>query len=267
MTTDGFRGGEDGGYGRDDTGAGGVRRRAPGQGHHRMNARPAPLDTVRQVYTPEGVALRLPAAGPVPRAIAWLIDTAVRWGILLVVSMVFGLLGGTGYGLYLIALFVVFWGYPILFETLWDGQTPGKRALELRVISGDGAPVGWIASIVRNLLRTVDFLPFGYGAGLIASFSDPWGRRLGDMVARTMVIHAPRERQHLRPPVEGAHAPLHPLLPQEQMAVIAYAERAPQLTQERREELAGIAAPAVGSGGAVGVLRLQAVANWLLGRR
>lgn len=224
------------------------------------------LDTVRPVYTPEGVALRLPAAGPVPRAIAWLIDCAVRWAILLIVSTLMGVLGSAGLGLYLIAYFVVFWGYPILCETLWDGQTPGKRALELRVIAEDGAPIGWLASIVRNLLRTVDFLPLGYGVGLVASYADPWGRRLGDMVARTMVVHAPRDRLPLRTPVEGAQAPQHALQPQEQAAVIAFSERAPQLTQERREELADIAAPAVGTGGAIGVLRLQAVANWLLGR-
>ncbi len=124
-----------------------------------------------------------------------------------------------------------------------------------------------LASITRNLLRTVDFLPFGYGVGLVASFADPWGRRLGDMVAKTMVIHAPRDRQSLRPPEEGAQAPLQPLQQQEQAAVIAFSERAAQLTQERRAELADIAAPAVGVGGALGVLRLQAVANWLLGRQ
>lgn len=231
-----------------------------------MSTRSVALDTVRNVYTPEGVALRLPAAGPVPRAIAWLIDTAIRWGILLVTSIVVGLMGKAGVGIYLIVYFVVFWGYPILCETLFDGQTPGKRALELRVIADDGAPVGWLASIVRNLLRTVDFLPLAYGVGLVASYADPWGRRLGDMVAKTMVIHAPRDRHHLRPPVDGAQPPLQPLLPQEQAAVIAFSERATQLTQERREELATIAAPVMGTGGALGVLRLQAVANWLLGR-
>ena len=232
-----------------------------------MTARASALDTVRNVYTPEGVALRLPAAGPVPRSLAWVIDTAIRWGILTVVSMLCALFGKAGYGLYLLAYFVVFWGYPILCELLFDGQTPGKRALELRVIADDGAPVGWLASITRNLLRTVDFLPVGYGVGLFASFADPWGRRLGDMVAKTMVIHAPRDRQSLRPPQEGAQAPLQPLQPQEQAAVIAFSERAARLTQERREELADIAAPVVGTGGAVGVLRLQAVANWLLGRQ
>jgi uncharacterized RDD family membrane protein YckC len=232
-----------------------------------MTARAAALDTVRHVYTPEGVALRLPAAGPVPRAVAWLIDTAIRWGILTVAGLLLAVLGKPGAGLYLLVYFVVFWGYPILCEVLFDGQTPGKRALELRVIADDGAPVGWLASIVRNLLRTVDFLPLGYGVGLVASFADPWGRRLGDMVAKTMVIHAPRDRKTLHPPEAGAQAPLQPLQPQEQAAVIAFSERSPQLTQERRVELANIAAPAVGVGGAVGVLRLQAVANWLLGRQ
>src|SRR3546814_8030841 len=77
---------------------------------------------------------------------------------------------------------------------MFNGQTPGKRAMELRVVSADGAPVGWLASIVRNLLRAVDALPVGYGFGLVASLADPHGRRLGDMVASTLVVHAPRLR-------------------------------------------------------------------------
>jgi uncharacterized RDD family membrane protein YckC len=225
------------------------------------------LDTVREVYTPEGVALRLPAAGPVPRALAWLIDSAVRFGLLFVVGMIAAVLDRVGAGVYLIAYFAIFWAYPILFEVLWDGQTLGKRVMSLRVISDDGAPVGWLASIVRNLLRTVDFLPFGYATGLVAGFFDPWGRRLGDMVARTMVIHAPAAAPLPRVQVDGAYAPAQPLRPQEQAAVIAFADRASQLTQARREELADIAAPAVGIGGALGALRLQGVANWLLGRQ
>lgn len=225
------------------------------------------LDTVREVYTPEGVALRLPAAGPVPRALAWLIDSAVRFGLLFLVGMIVAVLDRVGAGVYLIAYFAIFWAYPILFEVLWDGQTLGKRVMSLRVISDDGAPVGWLASIVRNLLRTVDFLPFGYATGLVAGFFDPWGRRLGDMVARTMVIHAPADAPVPRVQVDGAYAPAQPLRPQEQAAVIAFADRASQLTQARREELADIAAPVVGTGGALGALRLQGVANWLLGRQ
>ena len=165
------------------------------------------LDTYREVITPEGVALHLPVAGPVPRAVAWGIDLAIRLGILMLVGTVLALLGAAGQGLYLILLFLIFWAYPILFEALWDGQTPGKKAMSLRVVNGDGAPVGWLAAITRNLLRTVDMLPFGYAAGLVACLADPHARRLGDMVAGTLVVHNERERDPAAAPVNAVIAP------------------------------------------------------------
>ncbi len=225
------------------------------------------LDTVREVHTPEGVTLGLPAAGPVPRAVAWLIDLVIRGLLLLLASIVFGLLGRFGVGAYLVVLFVIFWGYPVVCEAMYGGQTPGKRVLSLRVVSADGAPIGWMASFVRNLMRTVDMLPFGYGAGLVASLADPWGRRLGDMVAGTLVIHAPRERTRVQAIEINAMAPATPLQTQEQLAVIAFAERAHTLTGARQQELADIVAPVSGARGEAGVLRLLGIANWLLGRR
>ncbi|MDR6841939.1 RDD family protein [Pseudoxanthomonas sacheonensis] len=225
------------------------------------------LDTYREVITPEGVALHLPVAGPVPRAVAWGIDLAIRLGILMLVGTVLALLGAAGQGLYLILLFLIFWTYPILFEVLWDGQTPGKKAMSLRVVNGDGAPVGWLAAITRNLLRTVDMLPFGYAAGLIACLADPHARRLGDMVAGTLVVHNERERDPAAAPVNAVIAPSAGLQPAEQAAVVAFGERAPLLTPARQEELANIVEPLTGSRGQGGVLRLYGMANWLLGRR
>ena len=225
------------------------------------------LDTYREVITPEGVALHLPVAGPVPRAVAWGIDFVIRLGILMLVGTVLALLGAAGQGLYLILLFLIFWAYPILFETLWDGQTPGKKAMSLRVVNGDGAPVGWLAAITRNLLRTVDMLPFGYAAGLIACLSDPQARRLGDMVAGTLVVHNERERDPAAAPVNAVIAPSASLQPAEQAAVVAFGERAPLLTPARQEELANIVESLTGSRGQGGVLRLYGMANWLLGRR
>lgn len=224
------------------------------------------LDTVREIHTPEGVALRLPAAGPVPRAFAWLIDLLVRLGLVVLGSIALAMLGTPGRGLYLVLLFLVVWAYPIVFEVLWDGQTPGKRALGLRVVSADGAPVGWLASFVRNLMRTVDMLPIGYAFGLASSLVDRWGRRLGDVVARTMVVHVPRTRGAVELPPGPAMVPAVPLLPAEQAAVLALAERAHTLTQERREELADIAAPVTGASGEAGMQRLFGIARWLLGR-
>jgi uncharacterized RDD family membrane protein YckC len=225
------------------------------------------LDTVREVHTPEGVALRLPAAGPVPRALAWALDLGIRLALLWAAAIVLVLLGRTGTGLYAIVLFALFWFYPIVCEGFFDGSTPGKRVLSLRVISADGAPVGWMAVFVRNLLRTVDMLPFGYATGVIAGLADPWGRRLGDRVAGTIVVHAPRVRA-AAPLAEGSpHAVAVVLRPAEQAAVIAFAERASTLTQERQMELADIAEPATGARGALGVARLVGIADWLLGRR
>ena len=225
------------------------------------------LDTVREVHTPEGVALRLPAAGPVPRALAWAIDLAIRLTLLSVCSAIFGALGKGGMGLYLVMLFLVFWAYPIVCEGLFNGQTPGKRVLDLRVVSSDGAPVGWLAACVRNLMRTVDMLPFGYAAGLVACLADPHARRLGDMVAGTLVVHAGGEREHAPAPVNTVFVPPARLSPDEQGAIVAFGERAPRLTPARQEELANLAEPVTGARGQVGVQRLYGMANWLLGRR
>ncbi|MXV32943.1 RDD family protein [Xanthomonas sp. LMG 8989] len=224
------------------------------------------LDTYREVITPEGVPLQLPAAGAVPRALAWLIDLALRFALLTAMGMFLGLLGGLGQGLYLVAMFLVFWGYPIVLEG-WRGQTLGKQALGLRVVARDGAPVGWMAAITRNLLRTVDMLPFGYAVGLIACLFDAHSRRLGDLVAGTLVVHQPPREDAALPPIASALAPPRPLLPAEQTALIAFAERAPRLTPERQLELAALAQPLTDAAGQAGVLRLYAMANWLLGRR
>ncbi|KRG40499.1 hypothetical protein ARC78_01140 [Stenotrophomonas pictorum JCM 9942] len=224
------------------------------------------LDTYREVITPEGVPLQLPAAGPVPRALAWLIDLMVRVGVLTLMSPLLALLGGLGQGLYLGLMFLMFWAYPIILE-VWLGQTLGKKAVGLRVIARDGAPLGWMAAIVRNLLRTVDMLPFGYALGLICCLYDPYGRRLGDLVAGTLVVHLPPRTAPVPARTDAALVPPLPLQPGEQRAVMAFAERAPALSPARQQELGDIASVLSEARGQAGVLRLYAMANWLLGRR
>jgi hypothetical protein len=177
------------------------------------------------------------------------------------------MLGTAGFGAYAVLMFLVFWFYPVLFEVLDHGRTPGKRALGLRVIAANGAPVGWLAAFTRNLMRTVDMLPFGYATGLLASLADPWGRRLGDMVAGTLVVHDARPHEPQAAPVSAALAPAVVLLPHEQAALVAFGERGPQLTQERQAELADLAEPLVQARGSLAVARLYGIANWLLGRR
>ena len=92
-----------------------------------------------------------------------------------------------------LGVFLISWGYDILFETLWNGETPGKRMLGLRVIKEGGYPVDFRAVLVRNLLRAVDTLPGVpmvpiYGLGLIAVLANTRYQRLGDMAAGTLVV-------------------------------------------------------------------------------
>lgn len=227
------------------------------------------LDTLRAVHTPEGVDLHLPVAGPLLRSVAWGIDAVIRFCVVFAAMTVIGLMESTGVGWYLLALFLVLWLYPVVFEAIWHGQTPGKRAMRLRVVRDDGAPVGWLGAFVRNLLRTVDMLPFGYAIGIASGLLDPWGRRLGDIVAGTVVIHV------ATPPVLApAHdnidieAPILavPLRPAEQAALIAFGERAPALTLERQEELAGLLSAMTGASGNEGLRRARAHAAYLMGR-
>jgi len=224
------------------------------------------LDTLTLVETPEGIALQLRAAGAMARAAAWLLDAIIRIGLMWAVAVVIGVLGSSGMGLYLLTLFGVLWLYPVLFEVLRDGQTPGKRVMRLRVVNANGTPVTWIASIVRNLMRTVDMLPLCYAFGLVSCLADPRGRRLGDLVAGTLVVHVDAPTSHAgAPTVPIVHAPL-PLLAQERAAVIEFAERSAQLTTERQEELAALLPMLTHARGPLAVQRLHGMACAFLGR-
>lgn len=217
--------------------------------------------------TPEGIALRLRAAGVMPRAAAWAVDFAARIAIVWVFGIAFAFLGDLGIALHLILLFCLFWIYPVLFEVLNDGQTPGKRALGLRVINANGTPVGWVPSIVRNLMRSVDMLPMFYAFGLVAGLVDPHSRRFGDMVANTLVVHVDNPHGHSSAPdVPAVQSPL-PLPAADQGAIVAFAERTKQLTPERQQELANLLPQLTQSRGAVAVQRLLGMASSFLGRQ
>jgi uncharacterized RDD family membrane protein YckC len=247
------------------------------------------IDTLCSVETPEGVELEFSPAGPVPRALAWLADLGLRAAVYLGLASVLALLGRVGIGILLVAMFLLEWFYPVAFEVLGGGQTPGKRLLGLRVLRADGAPVGWSRSMVRSLLATVDFLPVGYAAGLVAMVLGRRCQRLGDLAAGTVVVHAGTEPGPRPDSVRGPKGnpgslaaarprpadpvpvgpPLPPPLPlslPEQRALIGFAERAPALTPERARELADLLEPLTGVRGDAGVDRLYAMARHLRGQ-
>ncbi|MFH1812372.1 MAG: RDD family protein [Pseudomonadota bacterium] len=140
------------------------------------------------------VAVRLPAAGLGNRALAYLVDLGIVGTVWLALALVVTALsdgwldqllglGGMGQAALVVAALALTTGYDIVFELLWDGQTPGKRLLGLRVLRLDGGRVGLAESAARNVLRLVDLLPAGYGVGILCMALNRQQRRLGDLVS------------------------------------------------------------------------------------
>jgi uncharacterized RDD family membrane protein YckC len=225
------------------------------------------IDTYRAIETPEGVELRLRVAGPPARGLAWMIDVVIRLVGYSVLWIPLAILGRVGAGLFFLILFLGEWFYPVLFEVYAGGATPGKKLVGLAVVHDDGTPVGWSGALLRNLLRFADFLPAAYGLGLATMLVHPQFKRLGDLAAGTVVVYQERSERALRAVDAVPQPPPVPLEPDEQRAILAFAERMPTWGPARAEELAGLAAPLVGARGAIAVERLAGIANWLVGRR
>ena len=145
-------------------------------------------------------------AGPVVRASAWAIDTLIRFGLFIVVAIVFSLLGGVGTALMLISIFLIEWFYPVVFE-IHNGATPGKRAMDIKVIQDTGIPVTPAASVIRNFLRIADFFPFLYANGLIAMMCNRQFKRLGDLAAGTLVVYQDEKRDRPQPQSDKVEKP------------------------------------------------------------
>ena len=227
------------------------------------------LDTTRRVATPEGIELTLRLAGPVPRALAWSVDLALRAAIVLVVLTLASQLGRAGWGIVLLAALFVEWLLPAWFEAQMRGQTPGKRLFGIAVLNDDGTPLRWPGALTRNLLRAVDFLPLMYGFGLVSMLLNRDFKRLGDLAAGTVVVYQSAAVDSSRkipqaPPV----APPVDLDLDEQRAVLELAERSAGLTRERVEELSALPKPLVGGlDGARAAARLIGMANYLAGHQ
>ncbi len=157
---------------------------------------------ILRIDTPENVTFDYEVAGLGSRFLAALVDTSLLVLLQIIVIGTFIFLGlrnadlfsedsGPTWVLALLSLiaFVFFWGYYIFFEILWNGQTPGKRWVGLRVIRLDGTPVTTAEVVIRNLVRTIDLLPTAYGVGIIVMFVNRNSRRLGDLAAGTVVVH------------------------------------------------------------------------------
>jgi uncharacterized RDD family membrane protein YckC len=225
------------------------------------------LDTVVRVETPEGITLPLRCAGAIVRSHAFAIDALIRLVIAIAAGALLSMFEGFGTAVNLLLLFGLEWFYPVLFEMGARGATPGKRAMGLRVVMDDGMPPTLAASVLRNLLRVVDFLPFAYAAGVLSMLLRHDFKRLGDIAAGTRVIHDRQTTLHATAPPAEPAGPALPLSAAQQTAVVDWALRTPRLTPARAEELAALAAPVLPAGPGTPGQRLLSLAHWALGRR
>ena len=214
------------------------------------------LSQTVDVETPELVVFSYTIAGVGSRALAALIDSLIC--IVTIILIMIGLAisstrratGATpgvfdawAAAIFVFAIFCVIWGYYVLFEGLADGQTPGKRLLRLRVVRDGGYSVTFGASAVRNLVRLVDIQPIpSYAVGIVTIMFSRSGKRLGDIVAGTIVVREALVREMApaaAPVAAGASTSLDTALTEDEFTVLErFMERRASLDPERRRVLA-----------------------------
>jgi uncharacterized RDD family membrane protein YckC len=236
-------------------------------------------DTDLVVATPERVSFGYQVAGLGTRAIAQILDLLILTGVLLGITFAAIAISQAGFDTvaFLLALlggFVVVFGYFWACEAFWSGQTIGKKVFRLRAVGDRGEPMTFMQAGIRNVVRIVDFLPYGYGVGMVVLFVNGKGKRLGDLAAGTIVVKdsdyvalwqlaggqpLPPSEPPSSPPAPGlAPAPAVPfapaapeelilrrLDPELRRFVTAYARRRPELPVPMRAQLAGQVQPSL----------------------
>ena len=209
-----------------------------------------PLDTSVRLITPERVQFRYPLAGPFRRSIAYLLDAAVLTVLILLGWMVSTLVTlGTpsSVGLIFVIAFALFYGYGAFCEGVFNGQTVGKRAIGVRVMTAQGVPITGTQAALRNLIGAVDGpVPFLYLPGLASMLLTSRFQRLGDLAAGTMVIVEESRFRATVPRVEpSVTADVLPFLPlrvsagpEMARALSDYVRHRSRFGRDRREEIA-----------------------------
>ena len=202
------------------------------------------------IDTPEGVPLELTLAGVGSRFSSALVDYLIQFVILVALAILLSVIGlhpfsGATFAsaMWVLILFVVFWGYDIAFEVLNSGRTPGKRLNGLRVVRESGAPVNFTTSAVRNVLRIIDILPPPtYLVGITAILATSRNQRVGDLVAGTLVVRERRtlpQETRISPSVQVPAWDTSAIGQDELDAVVAFLGRRGELPAGARLQLAG----------------------------
>jgi len=186
----------------------------------------------------------------------------------MVLGIVLLFAGNTGTGLWLIAFFVLEWGYPVFFELYRGGQTIGKKSFNLKVVNDDLTSIRFGPSFIRNLLRTVDMFPFFYVFGAISMLFTKRFQRLGDLAAKTIVIYAD-ESQYDSSSLQAVNSitPAHGLNEAQQHAFVSFALNRGNLSQARQAEIANIIRARIPARFDDAVVYVRGVGKWLLGAK
>lgn len=230
-----------------------------------------PADTLQPVELADGVEIHLRVAGPAARSSAWLIDLLIYAGILAAIGIALLIMGeATGssrvtQGIFLLLSFLLGWFYNVYFEMGKKAATPGQRAMGLKVASVSGGPVRLPQSMIRNLLRVVDFMPAGYLFGFICCLFTRRFQRLGDLVADTVVIYAEPKVKY----AEALKVNAEPIVPSaalsraEQAALMDFLDRAPHWSDARKIELTDLLEPLTDRQGLPGLMRVCGMGLWV----
>lgn len=161
-----------------------------------MASKIEPSDTSIEIVTPENIAFAYRVAGPFRRLPAFLIDVVIQITVgvagvfaLSIALAILGLDSTWAFGVFLIVWAAMAWFFTGVCEAIWNGQTPGKRMMQIRVVTVEGQPINAVQAILRCLLRAIDMQPFGlYLVGLLTASLNDRFQRLGDMAAGTIVV-------------------------------------------------------------------------------
>jgi uncharacterized RDD family membrane protein YckC len=212
------------------------------------------LDRSLDIQTPESVAFAHQLAGVGSRFLALACDLFVQVLALIAFFLILGLAldrsnfaprGGLGESLALAVIifvvFAVFFGYFIAFEALWNGQTPGKKLLGIRVVKDGGYPIDFAASLIRNVIRIAEQMLGFYALSAICTLISPENKRFGDYAAGTIVVREARIRLPASGVADSQAAPYAAtalVSGEERELVHRFMERRSALSPQRRASLA-----------------------------
>ena len=206
-----------------------------------------------EVHTGESVAIRYELAGVGSRFLAVFVDFAIQiaTAIVVVIAVAFGgmllhysavprLGSAIAIAALSIALFLLFFGYFIFFETRWNGETPGKRMIGVRVMRDGGFPIDFMGAVIRNLIRTLEFGLGFYAVSAVVMLLSPENKRLGDFAAGTIVVRNLRSRTppKIRVLEESARADFPMLAAADWDRLSRFFSRQPQLDREASRRIA-----------------------------